>query len=76
MRYVRLYRALRHLEGRACATRRDVANVVAVIVEDWYNVCCGNVGSPHMMRSLAQLEMDMLNNVRLSPYCRYQVVLQ
>jgi hypothetical protein len=76
MRYVRLYCALRHLEGRACATRRDVANVVAVIVEDWYNVCCGNEGSPHMMQSLAQLELDMLTNIRLSPFCRSRVVLQ
>ncbi len=34
IRYVRLYCAIRHLEGRTCARRRDVGDCVGVIAED------------------------------------------
>jgi hypothetical protein len=63
------------LQGRTCALQRNVGHVVAVIVEDWHNMF-DDQPSFTMLARLAELERDMLTNVRASPFCRLKLVCQ
>ena len=38
IRYAQVYCAIRHLQGRSCARRRDVANVVSMLLGDYLAV--------------------------------------
>jgi hypothetical protein len=69
-RYARLYCALRHLEGRTCARRRDVRVVVAVMMRDWCNHRSGHPYEPsrRMLDGLALLELDVYTNAMASPF--------
>ncbi len=69
LRYLRLYCALRHLDGRQCARRRDVANVVSAILEDWmHQYHPRREPSRQMLERLALLELDLVSNGQASPF--------
>jgi hypothetical protein len=68
IRYARVYCTMRHLQGRQCARKRDVANVVSVLLGDWETV--GARGSPSraLLHALWLYESAIVSNVRQSPY--------
>jgi hypothetical protein len=69
LRYCRLYCCLRHLDGRPCARRRDVADVVSVVLEDYMQQYIPRrVPSRRMLERLALLELDMVTNGQSSPF--------
>jgi hypothetical protein len=69
LRYLRLYCALRHLDGRLCARRRDVADVVSVILEDWmHQYHPRREPSRKLLERLALLELDLVGNGQTSPF--------
>ena len=66
-RYVLVYCAMRHLQGRKCARSRDVANVVSVLLGD-YMAAGAREASPGLLHALWSYENAIVNNVRGSPY--------
>jgi hypothetical protein len=69
LRYLRLHCALRHLYGRQCARRRDVADVVSVILEDWmHQYHPRREPSRKLLERLALLELDLVSNGQVSPF--------
>jgi hypothetical protein len=68
IRYVRVYCAIRHLQGRRCARRRDVANVVSMLLGDYHTVGAREEPSRGLRQSLWQYETAIVSNVRFSPY--------
>ena len=71
-RYVYLYCALRHLEGRVCARRRHVRDCVHAIIRDCMEQTHGeqlrDVPSNRLLEQLALLELDLVSNGQASPY--------
>jgi hypothetical protein len=66
-RYVYLYCALRHLEGRVCARRRHVRDCVHAIIRD----CMEQVRDEptnRLLEQLALMELDLVSNGQASPY--------
>ena len=66
--FARVYCAIRHLQGRRCARRRDVANVVSMLLGDYQAVGAREEPSPGLRHSLWQYETAIVSNVRSSPY--------
>ena len=67
-RFVRVYCILRHLQGHRCARRRDVANVVSVLLGDFLSVGMSAEPSRGLRETLWSYESHIVNNVRRSPY--------
>ena len=68
IRYAHVYCAIRHLQGRRCARRRDVANVVSMLLGDYLAVGAREEPSRGLRVSLWQYETAIVSNVRSSPY--------
>ena len=67
-RYVLVYCAMRHLQGRKCARSRDVCNVVSVLLGDYMAVGARGQPSRGLLHALWTYETAIVNNVRGSPY--------
>ena len=68
IRFAHVYCAIRHLQGRRCARRRDVANVVSMLLGDYLAVGAREEPSRGLRHSLWQYEAAIVRNVRSSPY--------
>ena len=68
IRFARVYCAIRHLQGRRCARRRDVANVVSMLLGDYEAVGARGEPSRGLRHSLWSYESHIVNRVRRSPY--------
>ena len=68
IRYAHVYCAIRHLQGRRCARRRDVANVVSMLLGDYLAVGAREEPSRGLRHSLWQYETAIVRNVRSSLY--------
>ena len=66
LRYVRLYCAFRHMQGRPCATPRHVGTCVMVILEDVANRVSYHMPTRKFLDRLQRLEMDIQTNVATS----------
>ena len=68
IRFVPVYCILRHLQGHRCARRRDVANVVSMLLGDYLTVGAREEPSRGLRHSLWSYESHIVNRVRRSPY--------
>ena len=68
IRFVRVYCIVRHLQGHRCARRRDIANVVSMLLGDYHAVGASAEPSRGLLHSLWLYESNIVSNVRRSPY--------
>ena len=69
-RYVLLFCALRHLEGRVCARRRHVRDCVHAIIRDCMEQSLPpRAPSARLLQQLALMELVLVSNGQSSPYC-------